>query len=61
LCFFGHPNCNLFHCSFVVVFGLQPLTDGAWVDGQSGKTMPVVDHRTEEEVLLLLLLPLLCR
>jgi acyl-CoA reductase-like NAD-dependent aldehyde dehydrogenase len=43
------------------VFRLQPLIDGAWVDAQSGKTMPVVDPRTEEVVLLLLLLPLLCR
>uniref|UniRef100_A0A383WQ86 Aldehyde dehydrogenase domain-containing protein n=1 Tax=Tetradesmus obliquus TaxID=3088 RepID=A0A383WQ86_TETOB len=27
------------------------LIDGAWVDAQSGKTMPVVDPRTEEVVL----------
>jgi aldehyde dehydrogenase (NAD+) len=29
----------------------QLLIDGAWVDAQSGKTMPVVDPRTEEVVL----------
>jgi aldehyde dehydrogenase (NAD+) len=30
---------------------LQLLIDGKWVDAVSGKTLPVVDPRTEEVVL----------